>query len=74
MKLGKNRLIKNYKVKCPQVQTDTQLPFGWAIMVIVHWTLPIFKLGREFDKSNQYMKFGRNRVINDEVRKWESAN
>ena len=26
---------------------------------------PIFEFGREFDKSNPYMKFGSNPVIND---------
>ena len=28
-------------------------------------TTTIFELGREFDKSNPYMKFGCNQVIND---------
>ena len=37
-------------------------------------TKPIFKLGREFDKSNQYMKFGSNQVINDYGRVSTSAN
>ena len=27
-----------------------------------YWTKPIFELGREFDKSNPYMKFGSNLV------------
>ena len=36
-----------------------------AILVIVHQTKPIFELVPEFDKSNSYMKFGGNWVIND---------
>ena len=39
-----------------------------------HSTKPILKLGREFDKSNPYMKFGSNWVINDESRLSTSAN
>ena len=31
-----------------------------AILVAIF--IPIFKLGREIDKSNAYMKFGRNHV------------
>ena len=30
-----------------------------------HWTKPIFKLRREIDKSDIYVKFGSNQVIND---------
>ena len=45
-------------------------------MFIVHWTKFTVKLGEELDESNPYMKCGRNRVINDEVRvstrtKWQ---
>ena len=45
-----------------------------AIMFIVHQTKPIFQHGREFDKRKKYMKFGRNRVINELVRVSSSAN
>ena len=30
-----------------------------------YWTKPIFELGRVFDKSNPYIEFGNNPVIND---------
>ena len=36
-----------------------------AILVIVHRTKHILELGEKFDKSNPYMKFGSNWVIND---------
>ena len=36
-----------------------------AILIIIHQTLPKFELGKEFDKSNPYIKFGRNLVIKD---------
>ena len=39
-----------------------------AILFIICLTKPIFQLGREFDKSNPYMKFGRNSMKNDQVR------
>ena len=37
-------------------------------------TKSIFKLGQKFDKSNPYMKFGSNQVINDYGRVSTSAN
>ena len=37
-------------------------------MFIVHRTKSAVKLGEELDESNPYMKCGRNRMINDEVR------
>ena len=33
-----------------------------------------FILGRELDKSNQYMKFGINRLLNDQIKVSKSAN
>ena len=33
-----------------------------AMAILVAIVIPIFKLGREIDKSNAYMKFGRNQV------------
>ena len=36
-----------------------------AVLVHVHRTKPIVKLGREIDKSNAYNKFERNRDRND---------
>ena len=36
-----------------------------AILVSIHRTKPIFKLGREIHKSNAYLKFGRSQVAND---------
>ena len=43
------------------MQTDRQA----AILAIVHQKMSTVDLGKEFDESNPYMKFGRNRVIND---------
>ena len=34
------------------------------ILIIIHLTKPIFR-HEKFDESSLYMKFGRNRVIND---------
>ena len=51
------------KLECPQVQSDRWRPFLWPSFY--YWTKPIFELGREFDKSNPYMKFGSNHVIYD---------
>ena len=34
-----------------------------AFFVSFHQTKHIFELGRAIDKSNAYMKFGRNRVV-----------
>ena len=31
-----------------------------AILVILHWTKPIFNHGQAIEKSNPYIKFGRN--------------
>ena len=39
-----------------------------AILVIGRRTRPIFELELEVDKSNLYMKFGRNPIKNDSVR------
>ena len=39
-----------------------------AILVIWCWTKRIFKLEREVDGSNPYMKFGRNPIKNDWIR------
>ena len=50
------------KLECPQVQTDDGSHFGSHPG---YWTKRIFKLGREFDKSNPYTKFVSNQVIND---------
>ena len=36
-----------------------------AMLVIGRRTKPVFKLEREVDGSNQYMKFGRNQIEND---------
>ena len=36
-----------------------------AVLDIVNQTKDIFELGREFDESNPYMKFGRARIIKD---------
>ena len=44
------------------MQTDRWRPFGDHLN---YQTKPILKLEREFDKSNPFMKFGRNRVICD---------
>ena len=35
------------------------------ILVIIRWTKSVFKLEREFDGSNPYMKFGRNLIKNE---------
>ena len=59
------------KLECPQVQTDRWRPFDGHLG---YWTKPILKLGRTFDKSNLYMKFGSNWVINDYGRVSTSAN
>ena len=58
------------KLESPQVKTHPQM----AILAIFHWRNPISKLGQEFNKSNYYMKFGRNWAINDFVRVSKSAN
>ena len=39
-----------------------------TIFIIVHRTKPIFRHEQWFDESSPYMKFGRNWVINDEVK------
>ena len=44
------------KLECPQVLTDSGGHFGGHLG---------YRTKREFDKSNPYMKFGGNRVIND---------
>ena len=44
-----------------------------AILGIVNRTKPIFKHGQEIEKSNPYMKFGRNQVISWSVPKCKSA-
>ena len=44
------------------------------MLVIFHQTKPIFELWSEFDKSDLYMKFGGNLVINDSVRVSTRAN
>ena len=49
------------KLECPHVQNDRLA----AILVIVHWKIATVDLGEVFDKSNQYMKFGSNWVINN---------
>ena len=54
------------KVDCPQVQTD-----GWRPFCQPSWLAffgPVFQLEQEFDRSNPYMKFGRNPIENDLVR------
>ena len=38
---------------------------GILVARLGYWTKPMFKLGQSFDKSDPYMKFGSNRVIND---------
>ena len=45
-----------------------------AILTIVYWTKSIFKLSQEFDQSNPFVKFGRNQMINDQVKVSTSAN
>ena len=35
------------------------------ILIIIHWTKPIFRHEQKFDKSSPYMKLGRTWVIND---------
>ena len=60
MKFGRNGVITSVSVhKCKLTGGGH---FGGHLG---YRTKPIFKLGREFDKSNPYMKFGSNRVIND---------
>ena len=56
------------KLECPQEQTNKRRPFLVAISFIVRLTKPIFELRREFDRSNPYVKFGRNPMKNDQVR------
>ena len=52
------------KLECPQVQIDTWWPFLRS-----SWFLDKAHIRtcreREFDKSNPFMEFGSNRVIND---------
>ena len=48
------------KVECPQVQTGSGGHFGGHFGCR---TKPIFERGREFDKSNLYMNFESDRVI-----------
>ena len=50
------------KVDCPQKQIDRRRPFRPAILVIVLRTKLVFDLEQEFERNNQYMKFGRNPI------------
>ena len=38
---------------------------GLFIWIIIHWPKPIFRHEQLFDDRSPYMKFGRNKVIND---------
>ena len=62
MKFERNRLTDD----CVSANVNRQ---AWAILttilINVNQKKNIFKLEREFDESNQYMKFGRNWAIND---------
>ena len=57
-------------IKFPQI---LQITTGLSIVLhgghcgghLGYWTKSILKLRPEFDKSNPFMKFGSNRVIND---------
>ena len=46
------------------MQTDRRAAILVAVLVIVHRKIFTADLGKEFDESNPYMKFGRNWVIN----------
>ena len=50
------------KLECPQVQTDR-----WWLYLWLSWLSDKAHIRNwgEFDKSNPYMKFGSNRVLND---------
>ena len=39
-----------------------------TILIVIHPTKPIFRHDQLFDGSSPYVKFGRNRVINDYIR------
>ena len=46
------------------MQTDRRAAILVAFLVIGYWKMSIVDIGKEFDESNPYMKFGRNKVIN----------
>ena len=47
------------------MQTDRRAAILTAILFIVHRKISTVNLGKEFDESNPYMKFGRNWVIDN---------
>ena len=53
----------NTKLERPHMQTDRQVAILVAILVTVHQKISTVDLGKEFDESNPYMKFGGNLVI-----------
>ena len=53
------------KLVCPHVQTDRRPAILKAILVSGHRKISTVNLGKEFDVTKQYMKFGRNWMISD---------
>ena len=69
MKFERN-LIKIDRVRVTKRAYTSAAAILLAVMVIVRWTNPIFKLEREFDRRNPYMKFERNPIKMTEL-EWQ---
>ena len=66
MKFGKNQITNDLVIVSTRANT-----WAAAILVAIFVSFarqkPVFELGQEIDKSNPYMKFGRNQETKDQV-------
>ena len=57
--------MTNDLVKASTSRNGKAVAITAVILVSIHRTKPIFKLGQEIDKCNAYMKFGSNQMTDE---------